>query len=732
MEEHARLSDLRALALDRVRDRQLFTNITRLAAEHFGCPVSLISIVEEDRQWFLANTGTDLKETPRDISVCVRCIEAGEPFLVSDAATDPRLSRTLPPETPPEMLAMRSYMGVPVASESGALIGTLCVISNRRSAFCDTDIPGLRVFAQLVEQGIAAHTQTLDLARANGSLKELNQVFKQAEAAAQIGSWRLELASGEVQWSDQVYAVHGLSPGSELDLQNAINFYEPDDRETVQSSLNEAIESGEPFSFEATIRRTDGQLRRIRSLGERIDNDGTPEAMAGVFVDCTDEHQHMVALQRAATRDGLTGLYNRSEFDRRLGEALAKARANGEAHRVTVLLLDLDGFKDVNDRLGHLVGDSLLVKIAKALDRKVEDEAFLARWGGDEFAILFESRLELDQATRFAEDLITEITDQVRVGESTIQVGASCGIAQMLGQATSEEIVRRADLAMYYAKVNERGGVQCWSENIESTQAARQSAIARLTGALDCGRAFAAYQPIVSLDDGQTVAVEALLRLREPDGSIVSAGEIFPALLDPVLARRVSSFMIEQIAAEAPELLALIGQELQIGINVTEADLRRGNFVQIMEDLIEASVLKPQNIVLEVTETMLILDETGAIRAMLQDLDKLGFTIALDDFGTGFSSLTHLRDFPIRKVKIDRDFIAAMTHDHQSRLIVQAMVQMGHSLGLGIVAEGIETDEQLTFLKSIGCSHGQGYKFARPVSLDDITARMSTGQRKVA
>lgn len=454
--------------------------------------------------------------------------------------------------------------------------------------------------------------------------------------------------------------------------------------------------------------------------------------MAGVFVDCTDEHQHMVALQRAATRDSLTGLYNRSEFDRRLGEALARARAGDDAPAVTVLLLDLDGFKDVNDRLGHLVGDSLLVKIAKALDHKVQGEAFLARWGGDEFAILFESELALDQAQRFAGDLITEITDHVRIGESMIQIGASCGIAQVAGPATSEEIVRRADLAMYNAKVNDRGSVQCWSENIESAQAARQSAITRLTGALNTGRAFAAYQPIVSLDDGQTVALEALLRLREPDGRIVSASEIYPALLDPVLARRVSSFMIEQIAKEAPELLALNGQDLQIGINVTEADLRRGNFGQIMEKLIGDSVLEPKNIVLEVTETMLILDETGAIRAMLHELDERGFTIALDDFGTGFSSLTHLRDFPIRKVKIDKDFIAAMTRHHQSRLIVQAMVQMGRSLDLRIVAEGIESDEQLTLLKSIGCSHGQGYRFARPASLEEIKARISDGQREVA
>jgi len=247
-----------------------------------------------------------------------------------------------------------------------------------------------------------------------------------------------------------------------------------------------------------------------------------------------------------------------------------------------------------------------------------------------------------------------------------------------------------------------------------------------LTDALNAGRAFAAYHPIIELESKATVGLEALLRLRRIDGSLVSASEISPALIDPHLARRVSRFMMDQIVSDAPGLLDWFGPKTRIGINVSEADLGRGDFVEVIEDLMARSVLEPENIVLEVTETMLLLDEAGRIRNTLSALDERGCTIALDDFGTGFSSLTHLRDFPIRKVKIDKDFIATMAHDHQSRLIVQAMVQMGQSLDIRMVAEGVETQEQYQFLRSIGCSHAQGFLFYRPGTLEELRAQTGT------
>ena len=223
---------------------------------------------------------------------------------------------------------------------------------------------------------------------------------------------------------------------------------------------------------------------------------------------------------------------------------------------------------------------------------------------------------------------------------------------------------------------------------------------------------------------GGSSSVEALLRLRDEDGRIIAASEVFAGLLDPELSRRVSRVMLDQVVADGPAILALFGPEARIGLNLSDADLRRGDYVRHLIDVIDDSPLGPRNICIEVTETML-LDAGGHLRQSLAMLDESGFTVCLDDFGTGFSSLTHLRAFPIHKVKIDRDFIAAIGEDHQSRLIIQAIVQMGHSLGLRVVVEGVESEEQEIFLRAIGCRHVQGFRYGRPMLLADLLARFT-------
>ncbi|MEM6266844.1 MAG: GGDEF and EAL domain-containing protein, partial [Pseudomonadota bacterium] len=504
------------------------------------------------------------------------------------------------------------------------------------------------------------------------------------------------------------------------------------DRPRVRQALADALKSDHSFQIEADIRRADGEIRRVRSVGERIDADGSPESIAGVFIDCTEDHLQTAALKRAAERDRLTGLYNRAVFDRELAKAISQSATSP----VTVMLLDLDGFKDVNDTLGHLVGDTVLTSLSERLKKTTADETFVARWGGDEFAFLFPPGALMTEAIQFAEKIVIEVSETITFGDETISIGATCGIAQIEGEGTSEEVVRRADLALYHGKTAGRGSVHCWDQSIEGAQAARQKAIWGLSTALKQGNAYAAYQPIVDMKTKAVVAVEALLRLTDETGEVISAGDIFPALLDPKLSREVSRFMLDQVLVEAADVLEIYGPACRIGINVSEADLRARqdglDFVQLINRVIAKSVLTPLNVTLEVTETMLLQDDAGHIRGILNELDALGYTIALDDFGTGFSSLTHLRDFPIRKVKIDKEFITSISTDHQSRLIVQAVVQMGQSLGIRTVAEGVETDEQAQFLASIGCTHAQGYRFGKPVAIKELQALRKTAEDRAS
>lgn len=717
MTEPSRLDAIRSLGLDAVPDRELFSRITLLASTMLGCPIALLSVVEQERQWFLGRTGTELYETRIEASFCAICVMEDEPLLIADAATDPRLADN---ELVTGAPFIRSYIGVPIRGDDGTVLGALCGISPEPAAFRADQIAPLAMLAELAEQSIALHGRTRALSLANAALRQSSQIFRQAERAANVGSWRVDLATQELFWSDQVYAINGVEPGQAMTVDEAIALYEPEDREMVVAKLEQTVADGLPFTFETLIRRSDGEPRRIRVMGERVDVDGVPNSVAGVMLDCTEEHLRNVALKRAAERDRLTGLFNRATFDRRLAAAMQRV----EHEPVTVALLDLDGFKDVNDTLGHLVGDRVLETIAAQLQMRTASGVFLARWGGDEFALLFPPQMGLAEVTGFLDDLLAELGEMPPLGSTLLKIGATCGVARMESAGSSEEIMRRADLALYRGKEQGRGAVVCWDRQIEARQCERQQAIQRLRSALNSGRAVAAYQPIVELATGTIVSVEALLRLRDADGTIIAANEVFSALLDPELSRRVSRVMLDNLVAEGPAILAMFGPETRIGINLTNADLRRGDFVRHLIDVIDDSPLRPENITIEVTETML-LDASGHLRQSLAMLDDCGFTICLDDFGTGFSSLTHLRAFPIDKVKIDRDFIAAIREDHQSRLIIQAIVQMGHSLGLRVVVEGVETEEQETFLRAIGCRHVQGYRYGRPALLADLQARFN-------
>ena len=724
MSDPGRLDAIRTLDLETSADRALFSRITVLASTMLGCPTALLSIVEDTRQWFLGRTGFDSAETPLDVSFCAVCIAGDAPLLVSDARADRRFRHNRLVTAAP---FIRSYLGVPIRGEGGVLLGALCAISPEPHAFCSDQIAPLAVLAELAEQSIALHARTRELSLANAALKQGSQIFRQAERATNVGSWRVDLASNRLFWSDQVYAITGLQPGHSVSVEEAVMLYEPDDRAMVRTALEETIALGKPFTFETTIRRRDNEVRRIRVVGERIDVDGRPDSVAGIIHDCTEEHLRNAALKRAADHDRLTGLFNRGSFDRKL----AKAMRTADSEPVMVALIDLDGFKDVNDTLGHLVGDRVLTAIADHLRQRIGRGMFLARWGGDEFALLFPPAMTLADASAFLRGLISELDNVVSLGSTALTIGATCGLARMEQPGGGEEIMRRADLALYRGKEQGCGGVVCWDAQIEARQTERQRAIARLRAALVEGRAVAAYQPIVELGTGRIVSLEALLRLKDADGQLITASEIFAALLDPELSRRVSRAMLDQVIADGPAILAQFGPQTRIGLNLSEADLRKDDFVRHLIDVVDHSPLAPSNFTIEVTETML-LDASGQLHASLAMLDACGFTICLDDFGTGFSSLTHLRQFPIHKVKIDRDFIAGIGEDHQSRLIIQAIVQMGHSLGLRVVVEGVETAEQEAFLRAIGCCHVQGYRYGRPTLIGELCDQWSAAQRRRA
>lgn len=713
--ERTRLSVLRSLQILDTPRQECFDRITEFCSKLFGCSISIISLVDADRQWFLSQEGVDICQTPRDISFCSHAVEAEHTLLVSDALKDDRF-RFNPLVTGGPRI--RSYLGQPIAASEGALLGTLCLADQNPGCFNEGHVEKLRYFAKIVEDLIEAHRQrieaahlTADLCKRTSRLEQSNRIFAQAEKVAKIGSWELDLNTRRIKYSEESLNIINFPKNQSFTIEDALDLYVPEDRSLVTDALDQAVSTRGYSNVEADIITSAGQRKRIKVAGEYLDsNDEQPARVVGILQDVTESYHSHMALKRAADYDSLTNLLNRQAFDRHLGDRLKMQRTSGRDF--FVILLDLDGFKDINDTFGHLVGDVVLEEISSRILAALPSEALIARWGGDEFAIITPTDILQEDATAIGEGLIRAISKDVEIGGRKVAVSATCGFARSDETIVARELLRRADLALYYGKTREPGRTHHYRVSLERDNRLRQEAISVVRSALSEKRLYAGYQPIVQLSQNSLVGLEALMRLTTRSGDRLTATEVLPAILDPILSRDISDRMIDLVCGDFSTIQSAQPDVQFVSLNATEADLLSRDFSDRLLSKLRSHNIDPHRVTLEITETMLLVNDSASVQAVLCKLRKAGMQIALDDFGTGFSSLSHLRDFPIDKVKIDGSFIQKMCSEHQSRLIVQALISMAKNLGKEVIAEGIETEEQRVLLMQMGCFYGQGYLFS--------------------
>jgi diguanylate cyclase (GGDEF)-like protein len=417
-------------------------------------------------------------------------------------------------------------------------------------------------------------------------------------------------------------------------------------------------------------------------------------------------------LQHQALHDPLTGLPNRALFMEQMEVAIARARRRGTA--MSVLYLDLDGFKDVNDALGHQAGDEVLVAVSQHLRNVLRADDTPARLGGDEFGILMEE--DARGAARVAECIGRAFDVPWTIPSGRVAIDISIGIATRQGDEALDQLLHQADAAMYAAKV---GGCRwrVFSTDLNAEVQGTRTLRGELQQAVEREEFVVHYQPIVNLQTEAIEGVEALVRWNHPDRGLLPPGAFLKEAEGSGHILYIDRWVLDQACRQVREWQATIpsAQHLSVHVNLSARHLQRAGVAEEVADILRSTGLAPESLVLEITETTLVLDSVSAA-AELSKLKELNVKLALDDFGTGFSSLSHLVRFPIDSIKIDRSFVSSMATDVRRSQLVLALVNLGETLHLAVVAEGIEEADQLDHLRSIGCGQGQGYYFAMPLA----------------
>ncbi len=435
--------------------------------------------------------------------------------------------------------------------------------------------------------------------------------------------------------------------------------------------------------------------------------------------DTTEVSQATQALRRQALHDALTGLPNRAQLDEVMRAQVAAAQAAG--HRVALLMMDLDQFKEVNDALGHGVGDRLLVAIAARLRSLLGPTTFVARLGGDEFAVLMTGpHVDEEAARSTAEVVVTSLRAPFTVDDLRLQTNVSIGIA--LGPdhaADTDELVRRADVAMYIAKRSGTGSAT-YRPEADSSSVARLTLIGDLRDAVPAGQLVLHYQPVIDLARRTVVSTEALVRWQHPEHGLIMPDE-FISLAALSGATRPMAHWVLREATRAAAAWQADGHDVSVAVNLSVRNLFDRDLLGVTEAALEASGLPASQLIVELTESELMEDPSVGL-AQFEAFQALGVRTSVDDFGTGYSSLTYLRDLPLSEIKVDRSFVGAMHLRGGAFTIVRSMIDMGHNLGLEVVAEGVEHDDDVPTLTRLGCDRAQGFHFARPMPYEDLRA----------
>jgi diguanylate cyclase (GGDEF)-like protein len=726
--ERERLFALRECDILDTPPEPLFDSLTRLAAEVCQAPVALVSLIDSQRQWFKSNHGLfDVRQTSREIAFCAHTILGEQLLEVPDALRDIRfLNNPLVTHEP----KVRFYAGMPLRDARGFALGAVCVMDYQPRRLTHAQREGLENLARLATALLEQRRVERRLRDSEERLQAVARATAEAEQQALLRERRQKLIAdlGQRALAD---------PDADALMENAVRL--------VSEALGfeycrvlELAQGGLTLLSRATV----GTVPVLNDTGSRVaalisgpqGPYGLLEVRSGVSGKVSPDVTHFVqnvanivgtALARrradeqlayAAQFDILTGLPNRQLFRDRIAQSIA--RAMRKTRPIAVVVLNLDGFKLVNNSHGHAAGDRVLIQVAERLISCVSAYDTVSRLGADEFAIVLSNIDRIEEVAPVVQRALHTLAQPFDLDDDEAFISATAGVSIFDSDGVdAHTLIKNAELAMQRAREKGRNFYEFFAPEMNQRGLERMRLERGLRRALERGEFLLHYQPKISAATGKMSGAEALLRWQHPERGLVYPSEFIPILEETGLIVPVGLWVLET-ACEQVRRWEREGIDVEsIGINLSARQFQQPHFDAHMRRVIETSGIKPGKIELEITESMLMNDPAQAIET-LGRLKQLGVSVSVDDFGTGYSGLSYLRQLPLDSLKIARNFISNVPHDPDDVAIALAIINLAHNLGLKVVAEGVETEAQARFLAAHRCDFLQGYFFSVPLDTE--------------
>jgi diguanylate cyclase (GGDEF)-like protein len=576
---------------------------------------------------------------------------------------------------------------------------------------------GMMTDGDELEQLVSSYNQMQrNIRHSYAELAYSESLLAKAQQIAHIGSWEYDASTRTVNWSEEALSIAqcaGLSNGD--GFEGYIACTDPADRDALREGIRATEQSDGAFFLEHRIVCDNGDHKVVEFRAQLYTDQETGRGrLVGTIHDVTEPFSQREALHRMANFDSLTDLPNRWLLNQRVNQTIESCRSQGS--RFMFALMDLDGFKEVNDSLGHHAGDQLLRQIKPRLARCLRQTDMLARLGGDEFGIILVPVDSVEQGQEMVAVIVDKMNQPFDLDTMQLKIGASVGISLFPDHADdASTLLRYADVAMYHAK---RSGIRCalYSSEIDSHTPRRLELISALGQAVETDQLFLNYQPKVETAGGRLIGVEALVRWQHPVHGIVGPDEFIPLCEISDIIRPLTLWVIAR-ALEDNARCRAAGFDIGVSVNASVRNMLDSQFAADVMDILQRLDAPPGTLSLEITESALMEDPERA-RAQIDVLHNAGVSLSIDDFGTGYSSLSYLKHLPVQELKIDRSFVFDMLRDENDAVIVKSTIDLAHSLGIYVTAEGVENGAIVDKLQEMQCDRMQGFHLARPMAAD--------------